>query len=258
MATRVTPPRALRGSPASAGIAIGPWVVIRPQPLPVGGRIDPAVVGAAVAEIDRLTAATVDTARELEAIARDVAASGHPDEGAIFDAQAAMALDPALASLAAERVHAGDDAIGAALTAAQSLADQLAGLGDELLAARAADVVDVGSRIARRLAGESQAGPTLDRPAVVVAHDLAPSVTAALPRDRILGLALEGGSPTAHAAILARAYGIPAVVGVAGLLDALAEAGPDAGGSIALDGRSAARRSARTPRNGFASAAIGR
>ena len=237
--TRVTPPRALRGTPASAGIAVGPWIVIRPQPLPVGGRIDPAAPGVAAAEIDRLTAATAASARDLEAIARDVAAAGHPDEGEIFDAQAAMALDPALASLAAERIHAGDDVIGAVLAAAQALADQLASLGDELLAARSADVVDVGSRIARRLAGAIEAGPTLGRPSVVAAHDLAPSTTAALPRDRLLGLALEGGSPTAHAAILARAYGIPAVVGAAGLLDALAEAGTHGveGDSIALDGR---------------------
>jgi phosphoenolpyruvate-protein phosphotransferase len=59
-------------------------------------------------------------------------------------------------------------------------------------------------------------------------------MTATLPRERLLGLALEGSSPTAHAAILARAYGIPAVVGAAGLLAAL-DAVP-AGAQVALDG----------------------
>ena len=71
---------------------------------------------------------------------------------------------------------------------------------------------------------------------MVVAHDLSPSLTATLPRERILGIVLEGGSPTAHAAILARAYGIPAVVGAPGVLAALEAAGSDAG--LAIDGGS--------------------
>ncbi len=52
---------------------------------------------------------------------------------------------------------------------------------------------------------------------VVVARDLTPSQTARLPRDLIAGIACEAGSPTSHTAILARALGIPAVVGVAGV-----------------------------------------
>ncbi|MES1239761.1 MAG: putative PEP-binding protein, partial [Chloroflexota bacterium] len=61
-----------------------------------------------------------------------------------------------------------------------------------------------------------------------------PSLTATLPREHILGIILEAGSPTAHAAILARAYGIPAVVGTRGVLALLAEHG--AGEELALDG----------------------
>ena len=96
-------------------------------------------------------------------------------------------------------------------------------------------MLDVGDRIGRHLAGLPTGGATaLDGPAIVVAVDLPPSVTATLPRDRLIGLALEGSSPTAHAAILARAYGIPAVVGAAGLLEALESANPD--GEIAIDG----------------------
>ncbi len=108
---------------------------------------------------------------------------------------------------------------------------QLREVGDELLAARAADVADVALRIARRAAGVPDPGlPRLDRPTIIVAEDLPPSVTATLRRDRLLGFALESGSATAHAAILARAYGIPAVVGVQGLLAALAP------GDLAIDG----------------------
>ena len=74
----------------------------------------------------------------------------------------------------------------------------------------------------------------LVEPSIVVAEDLPPSLTATLPRDRLLGIALEASSPTAHAAILARAYGIPAVVGARGLLATLDTAGR--GSPLALDG----------------------
>ncbi|HLE78974.1 MAG TPA: phosphoenolpyruvate--protein phosphotransferase, partial [Candidatus Limnocylindrales bacterium] len=76
---------------------------------------------------------------------------------------------------------------------------------------------------------------TLDRPSIVVADDLPPSLTASLPRERLLGIALETGSPTAHAAILARAYGIPAVVGIAGLLATL-DSAPGEEVQIIIDG----------------------
>jgi phosphoenolpyruvate-protein phosphotransferase len=92
-----------------------------------------------------------------------------------------------------------------------------------LLRGRATDVLDVGDRIARQLAGLSPMGFSLAEPAIIVGDDLSPSVTATLPRERVLGIALEGSSPTAHAAILARAYGIPAVVGATGLLAAVTE-----------------------------------
>src|SRR5207237_1878377 len=105
----------------------------------------------------------------------------------------------------------------------------------ELLAGRAADVMDVGDRIGRELAGLANAGVRLLEPSIVVAEDLPPSVTATLPRERLLGIALEASSPTAHAAILARAYGIPAVVGATGLLATLEAA---RGSTLALDGES--------------------
>jgi phosphoenolpyruvate-protein phosphotransferase len=115
------------------------------------------------------------------------------------------------------------------------VASRLAAIEDELLSARATDVLDVGDRIARHAAGLATK-TVLNRPSVVVAEDLAPSIAATLPRDRVLGIALERSSPTAHAAILARAYGIPAVVGATGLLAAIRAAGPDA--QVAIDGSS--------------------
>jgi phosphoenolpyruvate-protein phosphotransferase len=226
--------RRLRGVPASPGVASGRWVHVEPAPAPTGGRIE---AGDAEREVDRLHAAAETAATELEAIAGGVREGGHAAEAEIFSAQAEMARDPALEALAAERIRThAEDAIAGVQAAAGSFADQLRSLGDELLAARAADVLDVGDRIARILAGAPGGRVALPAPAIVVADDLPPSVTATLPRDRLLGLALESSSPTAHAAILARAYGIPAVVGAQGLVAALRDDGP-AAVDVAIDGQ---------------------
>ena len=221
--------RILRGTPASAGVARGPWVAVAaprpPEPRPISAdEIDD--------QLRRLADATEVAAGELEVLAAAVQAQGHPDEAGIFEAQATMARDPMLAAAAEEAVRDRHrDAVGAVLEAAESVAEQLRGIGDELLAARAADVLDVGQRIARRAAGVADDGAAaLVEASIVVAEDVAPSVAAMLPRDRLLGFALERGSATAHAAILARAYGIPAVVGVAGLVAAVEP------GELAIDG----------------------
>jgi phosphoenolpyruvate-protein phosphotransferase len=207
--------RTVHGIPASTGVARGPWVVLAAASAPAGGRISAAEVPA---ELERLTVARDEAAAELEALADELARGGS-DEAAIFEAQAMMAQDSTLFDAAAAAIRDGHDGIAAIRIAATSVADQLRALGDELLAARAADVLDVAERIAARLAGVDRS-VVLDRPSIVVADDIPPSIAASLPRERLLGMALESGSATSHAAILARAFGIPAVVGAAGLLPA--------------------------------------
>ena len=221
----------MAGVPAAPGVARGRWAEVGRTTLPEPRRIPPADIPA---EADRVRAAARAAVTELRELAASVREAGHPDEAAIFIAHAAIARDPDLVDAAAAQVEEeGVDGVSAITAAAAAVAARLASLEDELLRGRAADVIDVGDRIARRLAGIA-ASPTLAEPAVIVADDLAPSVTATLPRERVLGIVLERSSPTAHAAILARAYGIPAVVGATGVLEALRAAGPDA--EVAIDG----------------------
>ena len=224
--------RRLSGVAAAPGVARGSWVRVRRRELPGGGHVAADAVGA---EQARLRAAAGQAADDLMALSERVGAAGHEDEAAIFMAHAAMAWDPALIDVAAARI--GDDhedGVAAIQAAGASVAAMLAALDDEILSARSADVIDVADRIARLLAGLPVEEALLPSPAVVVADDLSPSLTATLPRQNILGIVLEAGSPTAHAAILARAYGIPAVVGANGILAALEAAGPDV--ELALDG----------------------
>ena len=221
----------LAGTAASPGIARGRWIEVGRPALPPPHSIS---ADAAAAEADRLREAAKATVAELRALAGQVREAGHEGEAAIFIAQAAIARDPDLIDAAGRAIETDAvDAGTAIVAAAAEIAARLAALTDELLRGRAADVLDVGDRIARRLAGLPVTA-TLSEPAVVVAEDLAPSLTATLPREMVLGIALERASPTAHAAILARAYGIPAVVGVKGLLTAARQSGPDI--EIAIDG----------------------
>ncbi|HYN70516.1 MAG TPA: phosphoenolpyruvate--protein phosphotransferase [Candidatus Eisenbacteria bacterium] len=233
-AERVAARRVVRGAPGAPGVARGPWARYERTSLVLVGRIG---AEQAEPEVRRLIAAAEAVAVASEALAEGVRRDGHEEEADIFEAHAAMARDPELIETAGGHIRSelldGPAAISAA---AQAVATLLGGLDDELLRARAADVLDVGDRIARQLAGELAVSFSLAAPAVVVGEDLPPSVTATLPRERLLGIALEGSSPTAHASILARAYGIPAVVGATGLLAAVVEAGPSA--EILIDGSS--------------------
>ena len=219
----------LRGLPVAPGVAIGPVWRYRHE----------AARGVPLPDV---RAAADRASSELITLAERVRGLGRNNEAAIFDAQAMMAVDPSLLDQAESRAaaigSADPDALAAAVEAvARAVAETLAALPDETLAARAADVRDVGSRIARIVAGREIALP--DRPSIALADDLPPSITAELPPGTLLGIALEGGSPVSHAAILARGLGIPAVVAIRGLVAAAdaAEAARDAAGE-AGDGES--------------------
>ena len=214
----------LTGIGAAPGVAIGPiWRYAARGTAAAATVTAPGATGgagASAADAGILIHAAADAAAaELDALADRVRAAGRPDDAEIFAAQAPLALSPSLLDDAVVRVEAGADPAAAIEAAAADAAAMLAAIDDELLAARAADVRDVGARIARILRGE-----TLDLPAVAsiaVADDLPPSVTAEIPAGLLLGIALSGGSPTAHACILARSLGIPAVVATDGLLAAI-------------------------------------
>jgi multiphosphoryl transfer protein len=240
------------GTPAAAGVAIGPaWrypsrqaSLAEPPGAPDQAPPTPAAPEMTASDALAAIKAAADAASDqLLALADRLAGAGRPDDAAIFDAQAAIAVDPALLDEAVRKTSQGASPVEAVAQAATEAAEKLAALEDELLAARAADVRDVGARIGRILRGELIELP--ERPSIAVAEDLPPSITAEIPPGFLLGVALAGGSKTAHAVILARGHGIPAVVGAAGLverldgaIDAAVAAGWPSPPFVALDGES--------------------
>jgi phosphoenolpyruvate-protein phosphotransferase len=211
----------LTGVAGAPGIAIGPaWRFDAAEPaLQAASRQVPNQRPA-----DAIEAAAAETARQLDSLASRLRDLGREQESTIFDAQSMMALDPGLLDDAIRRAGEAGDPAEAVRAAASAAAEVLASLDDEILSARAADVRDVGARICRVLRGEVLVLPAV--PSIAVCDDLPPSVTAEIPPGFLLGIALAGGSRTAHAVILARSLGIPAIVGIDGLI-------------VAVDGRSA-------------------
>lgn len=219
--------RRLTGIGASPGRAVGEVVTMAPpepsppDDAPLAAGADPA------AEADRLARAVAAVARRLEAAGEG--ATGAARE--LLQATATMAADPALLADARARVlQERCTAARAVWDAAESVRLRLVELGGDL-AERARDVADVRDRVVAELEGRPVPRvPQAGGPAVLVATDLAPADAATLDPGVVVALVTAGGGPTAHTVIVARALGIPAVVGV-GELSALR-----AGATVLVDG----------------------
>jgi len=228
----------ISGTPGAPGIAVGPawrYRAATPAPAPAAGagRGDgkPGKKPSAKDAVAAIQAAVAAAGAQLESLASSLKAAGRADEAGIFEAQALMASDPGLLDAALALARGGEAAEAAVRAATETAASTIAALPDGLLASRAADVRDVGARIVRILAGEDVAPP--ERPSIAIADDLPPSVAAAIPPGLLLGIAQESGTTTSHVVILARALGIPAVVGATGLVEAATDAM-----TLAIDGES--------------------
>lgn len=210
----------LEGIAASPGAGLAPArVYVTEQPELPSGKVDDGD-----GEVSRLEAAMQEVADDLNRRAED--AGGEAED--ILSAQAMMAQDPDLEEKAVAAVRdESKPAARAVVEAGETYAEMLENSGNEYMAARAGDVRDVCARIARRMLGipEPDLG-ALSEPVVVVARDLMPADTAVLDPEFVHGIVTAEGSRTSHTAILARALGVPAVVAVDGLLDAVTEAAP--------------------------------
>ena len=179
----------------------------------------------------RLTAALALVRTALAAKADRLRSAGAGSEAGILDAQSLMLDDPALLDGSLALIARGVSADDAVEQALEPFAAMLRESPDPVFQARAADVRDVIMQIRRALRGTADTPPPPARPSILVSRDLAPSQTAGLDRELVVGFATEQGTATAHTAILARALGLPAVVGIAGVVDAVKE-----GQTALLDG----------------------
>jgi phosphoenolpyruvate-protein phosphotransferase (PTS system enzyme I) len=202
----------LKGIAASQGIAVGPVIVYQPPDLTIPDRLSEGVD----VEFARFRNACEQARQELTGIrALMEKRTGGQEQAAIFDAHLAMLEDPMLAESVQKWVEAGKTVEWAVAEATHELSDMLACLEDELFAARAMDIQDVGQRVLRILLGIPEGSLTnLSVPSIVAAKDLTPSDTAKMDPAYTLGFCTAAGGLTSHSTILARTLGIPAVVGL--------------------------------------------
>lgn len=201
--------RLVRGVPASSGIAIGPLHQFRKAEIVIK---EPA--GDPAGEKSSLEAAIQTAQSDLNSLHAQVKKRLGAEEAAIFEAHQAILDDPELREAAFAQIEQGRSAGHAWQETIQTTAATLAALSDELLSARAADIRDAGNKVLRILAGAvDEASALPDEPVILVAEDLAPSDTVSLDPSRVLGFCTAVGGANSHSAILARALGLPAIVG---------------------------------------------
>ena len=195
--------RRYQGRPAAPGIALGAVVVIGDQ---VAERVATGNREAEAAALRSAIAAALDDLRRL--------VDGATGEVAdILGFQVAFLEDPALVDRAFAAIAAGRSAHEAWLDTQSAEAGAYESSEDEYFRARTADVRDIRGRVLAHLTG-SAVDAEVPPGAIVVAVDLPPSRFLSIDWSRGGALALTGGSPTSHVAMLARARGVPAVVGL--------------------------------------------
>lgn len=208
--------RTLAGVAASDGLVVGALLLDRAAG--VGDRRP----GTPVEEMAVLRVALGRADEEIAALA----AAGDALAAEILEFQSALIEDDDLVAPIVAAVAAGESAQTAWRTALDREIGEYRAAEDEYMAARAGDLVDLRDRVLRAIHGGGTPA-VLDRGGgILVADDLTPSRFLELDWSRLAGAALRGGSRTSHVAILARARGVPLVVGLDTGAAALADGTP--------------------------------
>lgn len=221
-------PKTLRGVPVAPGIAIGPVHRLEDPLLAAEERV--LAERDVDAEVARFREAIARARSELQDLREATQRDLDEETARIFDVQILVLQDP----MAVERTEA---AIRRERRNAEFLfrrhmleaGNHLRSLSDSFFRERGADLLDVKQRVLRHLSGTPARRAV--KGSVLIAREMTPSDAVLLDPEQVLGFATEAGGATSHVAIMARARGIPAVVGVHGLMESLAD-----GDVVALDG----------------------
>jgi phosphotransferase system enzyme I (PtsI) len=226
--------RVLEGLGVSPGIAIGPAHVTEQGDVPVPEYdVAPEAVPAELVRFDEAVAVSIKQLRKLKTKAGALPDSAAEEMGLILDAHLAMLSGSRLVRGVARRIEAERmNAERAIQSEIGAIRESFAGMRDAYLAARFDDVRVVGARLLRNVTKTPyDAFKMLPEGTIVLAEELTPADTALLDPRRISGFATVLGGAESHTAIMARALGLPAVIGVTGLL-----AGAPPRGQVIVDG----------------------
>jgi phosphotransferase system enzyme I (PtsI) len=203
----------IKGIAVSHGIIVGRAFLVGSAEQVVPHRtIDESEV---TAQYARLHAALAAAGAEIGELSERTRRELGNEPAKIFEFHAGLLRDKALVAAIERRIS------GNFVTAEQAVADQFRVLvdqfkrmGNEVFEQKANDIIDLERRVLGHLMGEEKSRlAQLDAPAVVVAHELTPSQAAAMDRSKVIAIVTDLGGRTGHTSIVARALGLPSVVG---------------------------------------------
>ncbi len=208
-------PRVLYGKGVIAGVAIGQIMI-------VGQALDEYLEdyskGSAEEEKAKVEPAVALVTEAIEKSVADLNAQGMEEQAAIMEAHAMLVQDPMFIEAMLSKAEEMGNAPAAVLEAAKETAALFEMMDDDYMRERAADIRDIGKRVAKAILGVKD--PELgDKKVILCGHEIEPSVIANIPTESIAGVILGQGSTTCHAVIIAKARAIPTVVGLGDGID---------------------------------------
>lgn len=203
--------RFIGGVPGAPGVAIGTAVVAYPA-ADLAALPDRTIsdIDAEIAAFETAVAAAREEVREMRERLSELLP---PDDRALFDAYALLLNSDSLVQETLERIREGDWAQGALRKVVEAHARKFDEMDDEYLRERAQDIREIGRRILMQLQQGNGRPRTYPRNTVLVGEEIGATQLAEVPADRIAGVISARGTSSSHVAILARAMGIPAVMG---------------------------------------------
>lgn len=228
-----------KGNPVSAGIAVGSAFVYDPKTLTVPEGTPVLSPECELAQYENAARKAQERLREIQA-----AFAGKDDDKAeIFSAHLDMIDDEEISEEIRSAIHSGIGAAAAVESVYRQYADLMVSLNDDFMIQRAHDLLDVQQRLLHILLGvQEQNLSRLDGPVIVVCDDLLPSDTATMDRANVLGIVAQKGGYTSHSAIIARGWGIPAVLGISDIMSCIFS-----GDTVVLDAIAGNLHSCPTP-----------
>lgn len=199
------------GKTVYSGVAMGPVMVLRTQQ----EQVRRTKIEDAECETARVQDAIGQAKSQLAALYEKAVIEVGESNAAIFEVHQMMLedddyLDAIYQVIRTEMVNAEY----AVTVTGDNFAEMFAGMDDDYMKARAADVKDISARVVRNLSGEKEVDFASMEPSVIVADDLSPSETVQMDKTKILAFVTVHGSTNSHTAILARMMNIPALIGV--------------------------------------------
>ncbi len=202
----------LEGVPGAPGIDVGTGVVL------FSASDLSAVPNRQVQDLKQetqsLVAAIACVQAELSRLSEDLEGTLSPADRALFDAYGLMLNSPEIVDTTVQYIHQGNWAPGALRQTIEAYRQRFDEMDDPYLRERGADIQDLGNRILVHLQGASVTQDDYPVNTILIGRQLSAIDLGLVPRERLRGMISAQGSSLSHVVILARALGIPAVVGI--------------------------------------------